>query len=278
MLFFLPSTVAACAIMRGMEKPTATPLDTRKELLRKSRRKNRELPIRKTFVQQGTRTKPRPGPLADMVRRHDKLALDLYLLMRAVTSAEPYAVRLSAAVWARALGLPEGVASQSLVSKAWKRLDRLKLVKRGKYKRLAEITALREDSSGAEYTHPGSSAGTREPYLKLSFEYWDRNYDQELSLPAKAVLLIALSLPDWFILPSEKACNWYGISADTIERGLTELQKRGILGRKKESKVAPLSPLGYTDELRYRLRPPFRPRDENTEYDIAKVDDIQKDK
>jgi len=244
----------------GMEKIVATPLDTKKELLRKSGRTGHEVPIRKTFVQQGTRATPQPGPLAELVRRHDGLALDLYLLMRAAASAAPYAVRRPAAVWARALGLPPGASSGSRVSKAWERLERLKLVKRGKYKRWAEITTLREDGSGDAYTPPGGPDTPRDTYLKVSFDYWNHGCDETLSLPAKAMLLIALSLRDWFILPSEKAQAWYGLSADTSGRGLVDLQRAGLLERKKEWKKAPLAPLGYTEEYHYRLRPPFRPR------------------
>ncbi len=48
---------------------------------------------------------------------------------------------------------------------------------------------------------------------------------ETLSLPGKAVLLIAHSLRPGFALPVEKAPEWYGISADTAQRGLAELVK-----------------------------------------------------
>ena len=45
----------------------------------------------------------------------------------------------------------------------------------------------------------------------------------------KAVLLIALSLKDRFRLPIEQGSLWYGLSADTIERGLAELQRAALM-------------------------------------------------
>src|SRR5437867_2638437 len=96
-------SVARCETVAAMERPIATPLETKEELLRKSQRRTKEVPIRKTFVQQGTRTKPKPGLVSTFVRNHDELGLDLCLLTRAVASASPYAVILPAATLARAL-------------------------------------------------------------------------------------------------------------------------------------------------------------------------------
>lgn len=84
----------------------ATPLETREELLRRSKRRNQAVPIRNTFVQRGTQRRPEPGPLADLVRRHDELALDLYTFALALATAPPFAVKRRAEVWARAMGFP----------------------------------------------------------------------------------------------------------------------------------------------------------------------------
>lgn len=66
-----------------------------------------------------------PGPLQRMLSAHDERALDLFLLHRALVSAEPWTSRpLDSRVWARALGLhhdaDQGVTA---VSKAWRRLE-----------------------------------------------------------------------------------------------------------------------------------------------------------
>ncbi|MDQ6883737.1 MAG: hypothetical protein M3077_05795 [Candidatus Dormibacteraeota bacterium] len=247
-----------------MEKPVVTSLETKEELLLKSKRKTKEVPIRNTFVQKGTRARPEPGPLATFVRNHDELGLDLYLLMLAVATHEPYALIQPAPTLARALG-PKRVTVPT-ISKAWTRLETMKLIKRGpRSGRLANVIALREDGSGDVYTHPGAVGG-REPYFKLNFAYWQDGLDESLTLPAKAMLLIALSLKDWFYLPYEKAKAWYGISAETAETGLRELEKKTVIERQKKYKKAPLAPLGYTEDRLYRLRPPFGSR--------RKVEDI----
>jgi len=123
------------------------------------------------------------------------------------------------------------------------------------------VTLLREDGSGAPYAHPGegSGSGKRDPYLQLPFAYWLDGYYDRLQLPAKAMLLIALSLPRRFPLPAERAPDWYGISASTAERGLRELRNEGLLRTEREAKSAPLAPEGYTLVNFYTLNPPFEP-------------------
>ena len=78
-----------------------------------------------------------------------------------------------------------------------------------------------------------------------------------MSLPAKAVLLIGLSLRPGFVLPVEKAPLWYGISSDTAQRGLAELARRGVLDRNREPKKAPLAPMGFTFDQHHTLLDPF---------------------
>jgi hypothetical protein len=241
-----------------MERPTATPLETKEELLRKSQRNSKLVPIRNTFVQRGTRANPKPGVLATLVGNHDETSFDLELLVLAAASHEPYGVILPAPTWARAIG-PRRV-SVPTISKAWTRLENLKLIQRGpRSGRRATIYLLREDGSGEAYTHPGA-ASSRERYFKLPFDYWKDGFDETLSLPAKAMLLIALSLNDWFYLPYEKAKPWYGLSAETAENGLRELEKRKLIEHQKIYKKSALAPLGYTEQRIYRLRPPMRSR------------------
>ena len=62
------------------------------------------------------------------------------------------------------------------------------------------MTLLREDGSGEsfEYSHRAGDW-----WLQLPYAYWMEGHFLTLSLPAKAMLLIALSLPDGFRLPYE---------------------------------------------------------------------------
>jgi hypothetical protein len=174
------------------------------------------------------------------------------LLLLAGASHEPWDVTLPASVWARA----SVVAEAPGISKVWRRLAQLKLVSRSRRGRTAAITPLKEDGSGNAYTHPGVS---HDRYFQLPYVFWtaEQRWYRTLDLAETAVLLIALSLGDGFVLPSEKAKPWYGLSADTIERGLRGLQNHGLLRVRRDYKEAPLSPLGYTLERRYTLQQPF---------------------
>ncbi|WP_420637741.1 hypothetical protein [Candidatus Poriferisocius sp.] len=133
----------------------------------------------------------------------------------------------------------------------------MKLVSRGRTGRLANITLLREDGSGDPYVHPAES---RHPYLRLPVAYWlndDEKWCSTLPLPAKAMLLIGLSLRPGFVLPVEKAPDWYGVSADSAQRGFAELERRGALERHRVKKKAPLAPLGFTTDSRFTLLADF---------------------
>lgn len=242
----------------------ATPYETVCSLLDSANRLTNDIPIRKTFVQRGTNAAPLPGPLAALVRRGDRRGLDLYLLLKAVASAAPFNSRRGAKVWARALQYTEPsdtTVTAEAISKIWARLDDHQLVKRSKYGRLANITLLREDGQGDKYTHPADD--TKPRYFKLPVKYWinsDEKWCTTLSLPAKAMLLIALTQGGQFLMPVEQAPSWYGISADTAQRGLAELQRRGVLISKNVYKKAPLAPEGFTYDRRYTLVGDFASR------------------
>ena len=95
------------------------------------------------------------------------------------------------------------------------------------------VTLLREDGSGAPYWHPGVAPTEEDKpegdYFTLPYAYWDLGLPDRIDLPTKAVLLIALSRPDDFILPLQHAAKWYGISPDSIRAGLRLLQTLGFL-------------------------------------------------
>jgi hypothetical protein len=216
------------------------------------------VPLRRSLVQRGPRGGG-AGPLAQFVRQRRGRALDLYLLAHAVASAPPYDVTFPAAVWVRALALTPSTSSETMVSKTWTWLEQQRLVKTQRRGRLREVVLLYEDGSGRPYRHPGEQgAEDRGHYFKLPHAYWQGNFHNRIGLPAKAVLLIALSLRDDFLLPTERGAQWYGLSRDTVRKGLRDLRLLGLLAMREERKAAPLSAIGYTIERRYTLRDPFR--------------------
>lgn len=235
----------------------ATPKETVVELLKSANRLTGAVPLRRSFLQQDSPQGLTPGPLATLVRHGDRRGLDLYLLLKAVASSAPYNSHRGAGVWARALRHTGVTADERSITKIWSRLEQLRLIARSRYGRLADITLLREDGSGAEYVHPSKE---KHAYLQLPVAYWlddESRWCETLSLPGKAVLLIAHSLRPGFALPVEKTPEWYGISADTAQRGLAELVRRGALKRARTPKKAPLAPQGFTYDSRYTLQGVF---------------------
>lgn len=241
--------------------PAASPDELRRAtveaILAASRRST--LPLRVTFIQQrevdGTAA---AGPLSVFVRRGRRGAFDQHLLLRAWASGGDHDVRRSAAVWARAVGLPDGSAGRRAVARNWQFMQQMRLVTIARAGRLLQVTALAEDGSGRPYHHPGSQP--RSDYLQLPYAYWEQGWDQRLSLPGKAVLLIALSLGDLFWLPARHGPAWYGLSPSTIERGVRDLRIHQLLGARAVRKPAPLAAAGYTAEHRYTLHAPFGPK------------------
>lgn len=236
-------------MLLGMSKPVITPQDTIQAILQRSNR--RAVPIRKSFVRVAGIAGS--APLAELVRHHDVRALDLYLLVLAQASGGAFDVAHPAAVWARALHLT-GETGAAAVSKVLARLVAYRLVARDRVGRRAHLTLLCEDGSGRPYTHPAEAA---DAYLQLPHSYWLGEWHTRLTLPGKAALLVARSLPDDFFLPIESAPKQFGLSADTLGDGLRELIAVKLLQRRTIYKPDPLSAVGYKTEYRYKLSSPF---------------------
>lgn len=197
--------------------------------------------------------------MSEIVRRGRDTAWEQYALAVAWASSAPWDVRRDSRIWARAVGLPADASGRSAVSRNWGFLSDQRLVTVERSKRLAKITLLREDGSGHRYLH--HPAQDRTPrYLQLPFEYWFDGYHRDLSLAAKALLLIGLSLPNRFPLPAERAPTWYGLSESTTRRGFRELRDKGLITVTREYKEAPLAPEGHTRVNFYTLAPPFGPK------------------
>jgi hypothetical protein len=226
-----------------------TPEQTIDYMLSKAQRKA-GTPIRRTFVQAGTRHDPKPGPLAEFVTHRDQTALELYILALTLASASPYKVIYAAGWWARAIGAND----DTIISRAWKRLEDRRLVVRSREGRIVVVTMLRDDGSGQPYQRPALKG---EAYGKLPTEYWRQGFYRDLSLAAKAMLIVSITQPGSFSLPAERAKLWYGISADTVEKGIAELRKQKVLTRRVDWRLDRRVPSGYARSNLYTLLPPF---------------------
>ena len=235
----------------------ATPGETLEDLLSRSRRS--AVPIRRTLLQSGGRSHE-PGPLRLFVAERRRRALDQYLLLHAGASAEPWDVTQPAMSWARMMRMEDKTSSEVAVSRNWRWLEAKGLVKTKRSGRLIAVYLLAEDGSGREYTRPrGREEGSEHGYFNLPFEYFRQRWDGELSLASKATLLICLAQAPTFDLPTERAAGWYGISADTLQRGLDELRSLGLLQSWGRTKKAPRTRRGWTTVNYYRLGGPFSP-------------------
>ncbi|MGA9284116.1 MAG: hypothetical protein WBV85_01620 [Solirubrobacteraceae bacterium] len=240
-------------------------------------RSNRKtLPLDRRFVQRrDDNNRPGPGPLGEFVRRSRETALDQYLWLHAVASSNNdgrFDVRLPATTWARAVGgyfdPKTGVvepAALHAVSRNWRLLQQFGLIDRQRVGRRVRVWLLADDGSGDPYEHPGEGTEGKTldggpGYVQLPYAYWYDRWHERLSLAAKAVLLIAMAAGDGFALPYTKFQDWYGVSASTGERGLTELRERNLLHREQHRRPDTESPVGFSDVYHYELLPPFGPR------------------
>jgi len=242
---------------------------TLEHYLKRSKRK--ALPLALGFLQGKD---GEPGPLKELTRRGRETALDQYLFAHAIASKEQegvFDVRLPASTWARAIGgwfHPETgeVESAALhaVSRNWKLLRELKLVRTERVGGRVKVFLLADDGSGAPYEHVASGKRGKKlggpGFLQLRYEYWYDGWHKRLSLPGKAMLLVCLYQGNAFPLPYDKVPVYYGISSATAQRGLRELQEMALLYREKHRRPEPEAPHGFTEVCYYELLPPFGPR------------------
>jgi hypothetical protein len=189
-----------------------------------------------------------PGPLARFVTSRREYALDLYLLLHAIASAPPWDVSEYASAWARALAISTPKSAASVISENWTWLGTMQLIRSTHEANRRRVFLLSDDGSGAEYERPIVD------FFKIPYAYWTSGWHRVLTLPEKSVLLIGLSLRDGFLLPSRQGSEWYGVSSDTIKRGVAGLRDVGLLQSTSKRKPAPLSPTGFTYEHRYTMQ------------------------
>ena len=255
-----PTTVGGtrAASRRRKEPPPLDRQERVKLLLELTRR--RIVPIRNSFVQQGRGRSTTPGPLAKFLTGHDDRGLEAYFLVHAMASAEPWNCRLPSLAWAGALGISESTpaldSARTAVSKTMRRLEERKLITRQRSKRLSDVILLKEDGSGDPYERPNSNR-VDDRYFQLPHSYWLEGHYRSLSLPAKVMLLIALSLQDGFPLPYNRAKAWYGVSEDSAEEGLRELGNKGVLSFDRRWRSTARSETGWTEQRVYTLEGSF---------------------
>lgn len=243
------------------DEAPASPLQTRLFLLDRARRGF--VPIRHNFVQKPRNDRkpraPRGSMLGRLVSDHQERALDAFLYLLGVTPGLDDNDALAASVWARALS--DTPSSAAAMSRIWLQLERRNLVERSRHGGHTRIVPRREDGR-ARYTRPGAAEASKggwprnDWYFVLPHEYWNQGWDQRLTLPAKAMLLISLqatSNSTTYYLPYDRAPQWYGVSADTAQRGLRALRNEGLLREHFQKITAPLSPTGSTTRTHYTL-------------------------
>lgn len=241
--------------------PAAPPrADALATVLRSAKRQG--VPIRKTFVQQGRgRTDTKPGPLAGLVSRGDERGLDAYLLLHAAASAHPWDCTWPSDTWVHLLDLTSstsGESTKAAVSKVFARLAKTHhLVDVGRVGRRSSVVLLKEDGSKDKYTRPVTKD---DAWFTLPHSYFLKGYDQSLTLPAKAMLLVALHLKDDAWLPSEYAKEWFGISPTTARAGLAELVDKGLLTENRKYNPDMKSPTLWAEKVSYRRAGPMRVR------------------
>jgi hypothetical protein len=199
----------------------ATPDSTRKELLGEQTRRGPA--IRSAFLQErgGARA---PGPLRHFVRERRLFALQLYLLLHCRAMSDPWDATLPAATWARALDkINKG--AEGTVSRSWRWLEDQQLVRTERHKRMVRAYLLSEQGNGGPYTRSRD-------FFKLPLAFFREGWHTRLGLAGTSVLLIGLEksrYSPWFQLRTEPQSAWYGISPDTLQRGLDELREAKLL-------------------------------------------------
>ncbi len=213
--------------------------------------------IRRSFVQgRDENGLPKAAPLSALIGSGRAGTFDQYLLLLAWAQTGEPTLCLDSRIWAAMLGMRGTDAARRTVSRNWKILSELRLVTVERAGRGVSATLCREDGSGRPYVYPDH----REPAcLGLDHRYWREGYYKRLAVPGKAVMLIALTLGDWFALPTRRGPDWYGISRSTLERGFKNAYESAVLGTRFSLKEAPGAPMGYTKQNHYILLPPFGP-------------------
>lgn len=210
------------------------------------------VPIRRAFLQtEAAVAGTRAGSMTKLLR--DEAALDSYLLIHALaSSSEPYDTWFPSATWAQVSRLADFAtldAAKSRWAKVTTKLVDARLIARERHGNKMSYVLLHESGNGDPYTRPTSKAhGT---WFGLPYLYWTEEWDRQLSMAEKVMLLISLDQPDDFRMPADRAPAWYGVSESTARRGFHGLVDHGILTCRPEELPDAKSPTGWKQVLHY---------------------------
>ncbi|MFJ3084608.1 hypothetical protein ACIPJG_33325 [Streptomyces halstedii] len=250
-----------------MTKRVMTQEESIEYLLRRSQRHDDVFPIRREFIQRrikGPFGEPTtgPGPLSELLRA--PYALELLLLVHAVTTGGDYGVTERSQLWGRAAGismLPDQKASVA-VSRQWQHLEKLGLIERKQHGHFKRIIKRREHGLVGKfsrpYTAPTGSKG--DVYFRVPFAYWRENLHQKLGMPGKAVLLAAMSRrKETFTLPQDtRGARALGLGRHTMARGIKDLLHHKLLVETGAAEVMNARTMrGYEWVHTYQLAEPF---------------------
>lgn len=183
------------------------------------------------------------GPVDQLVdrSRRGSGAFDLWPLL--IAAADPKLARLTEKYGTLAHALSGDVAdltsdaARARVARGLGTLSELQLVRLEPRGRDRTIQLLALDGSGGPYVVPRGGAM---PFIKLPSGYFEHRWHRVLSVPAKALLMIALAEEgrQWnrfggaggrFTAGSEELADRYGLARSSIEKAKTELGGLGFL-------------------------------------------------
>lgn len=239
------------------------------------------VPLRTSIAQTGRGKDAKPSRTLPGLVKAGERAFDQYMLtVSAASSSLPHTMRQPTGRLARASGRSAGEPGMRAVNRAFGRLAELGLVSLDRSTRPPAVTLLREDGSGEPYTLPGRGGATGERWCKVPRAYWGSGLHRELDLPAKALLIVALTLDDYFWLPRDRGPAWYGLSESTVQRGLQRLVKENILDAYPFWKPVSGGQREHVIANRYLLQAPFGPHGRiarGARKDLAHVQALQTD-
>ncbi|MFD0140434.1 hypothetical protein ACFVIL_41865 [Streptomyces sp. NPDC127159] len=254
-------------------------------LLRRSQRRDDLFPIRQEFIRThlpGQRGEPttRPGPLSKLLRAPH--ALELLLLVYAVTTSGDYGLTERSQLWGRAAGiymLPDQRASVA-VSRQWQHLEKLGLIERRQHGHLKRIVKRRERGLVAGITLPytAPTGAKNDVYFRVPFAYWRDGWHERLQMPGKAVLLAAMSRRrQTFTLPQDtRGAQALGLGRHTVARGIEELLDHKLLVRAGTNEVENARTMrGFEWVHTYQLSTPFNVNLSNSEIERLQTEQLE---
>lgn len=255
-------------------------------LLQRSQRRDDVFPIRREFIQsrvkngQGEPTSG-PGPLSKLLRAPH--ALELLLLVYAVTTGGDFGVTERSQLWGRAAGIylrPDQKASMA-VSRQWLHLEKLGLIERRQDGHLKRIVKRRESGWYGPLTLPYTvpTGAKSDVYFRVPFAYWRDGWHQVLQMPGKAVLLAAMSRrKETFTLPQDtRGALALGLGRHTVARGIEELLGHKLLLKTGTEEVVNARTMrGFEWVHTYQLAEPFNLNLSNSEIERQRAEQSER--